>query len=136
MLLVRVGNAAAERWFAIVYPGVDLRLNGARVVTGLAGLADRDVMSLNGRGSDEWVFTTERLPEVLVYSGDPGLHCPRCKLPLELGQRVVTCPSCRAQHHQDETIAKPCWSYAPNCSHCAQGTSLTDPAYSWTPDEL
>lgn len=136
MLLVRTGRAADEKWFAIPYPGSRLRRDGGRVDTGLAHLADRDVISLDGPGADEWVFTTERLAHIEVYTGERGLHCPRCKLEVCEGESVVACPGCGTLHHQDDAIAKPCWTYAPGCALCARDTSLADSAYAWTPDEL
>ena len=132
-LLVRTGTARTERWFAVLFPAVSMMVNGNAVCTGLTMLADKDVISF-ASGQPEWVFTTERNACVEFYQGEPGLHCPRCKLPLEPGQPMVVCPGCSAVHHQLEH--RSCWTYAPTCALCDRATPLEEATCSWTPNEL
>jgi len=136
LLLVRTGHGVDERWFVLPYAGTRLRRNGARVGAGLSQLLDRDVFCFGAADADVWTFTTERLPSVEIFTGGDGLHCPRCKLELQHGGKVVACPECRGLHHQDEAAGKPCWTYAPTCAQCNRETRLTDAAYSWTPHDL
>jgi hypothetical protein len=133
--LIRTGMANAENWFVLPGPAAQLRLNGIPVTTGMARLVDKDVLAFAANPA-EWVFTTERFAAIGTYEDAAGLFCPRCKLPLDPGQKVVACPSCRVIHHQDESIEKLCWTYSDGCANCYRGTNLTNPTYSWTPNAL
>ena len=135
LFLVRTGMANAENWFVLPGPATQLRLNGSPVTTGMAHLADKDVLAFESNPA-EHIFTTERLAVVECYAGAASLFCPRCKLPLVPGQNFVACPSCRVIHHQDESIDKLCWTYADGCANCYRDTGLTNPTYSWTPNAL
>jgi len=108
-------------------------LNGREVSTSMAALRDRDVISSAAKAS-EWIFTTERLPQVTHFEGSEGGYCFRCKRPVVTGQDVVICPNCLAPYHQLET--QPCWTYASFCANCNRSTELANTRYAWTPDEL
>lgn len=134
-LLVRTGDARAERWFAVLGQDVPLLVNGLPVRTGLVALSDRDLLSFAG-DSRELAFGTRRDARIERFDGVADTYCPRCKLVLEAGQQVVACPECGAVHHQDEQAELPCWTYAQSCVHCDCPTDLDAPATLWTPDEL
>jgi len=134
-LLVRVGAARSERWFAVRFPHTRLLVNGRAVPAGLTGLSDRDIIGFDAECGD-LVFTTERKARIENYVGASGNFCPRCKLELERDQRIVVCPSCRTIHHQDEPASLPCWTYAGTCNQCDHQTRLDLDTFSWTPDEL
>lgn len=133
-VIAHVGPPGFSRWFVVTPPGSPLLVNGRGVLTGLAKLEDRDVLALE-HGGREWVFTTERLAAVEPYAGQPGVFCARCKLEIDAGQPIVSCPGCNALHHQVEDDF-PCWTYAPSCAQCSHLTDLTSGDYRWTPDEL
>lgn len=134
LYLAGVEAASRPQWFALPHPAVALRCNGSRVVTRMAALQDRDVLTIR---DFTWVFTTEVLARVeQLEQVSPGAFCPRCKLPIEVGHSCVRCPGCQTLHHQDESIDKLCWSYAMTCAICDAPTSLSNPSYTWTPNAL
>lgn len=134
-LLVRVGAARSECWFAVRFPHTRLLVNGRAVPPGLTGLSDRDIIGFGSERGD-LVFTSERSARIERYVGESGIYCPRCKRELERAQHIVVCPSCQTIHHQDEPASLPCWTYADTCSQCDHQTGLDLATFSWTPDEL
>jgi hypothetical protein len=112
-------------WVLLSAPGAKVDVNGLPVAANIHVLANRDEIMVD---QERLYFSTEVPATVEKYSG-ATLRCPRCKLEINAGDRVVRCPGCKAVHHED------CWSYAPTCSLCPAPTPL-DAGYQWTPEEL
>jgi len=124
---------APERWLLLAPPRAGVWTNGHRVSTGLRQLRDRDEIRL--RGAQPVFFSTEELPRVTPFPGsERASHCPRCREAIVPGSPAVRCPSCHTYHHEAPP-ARGCWSYAPTCSLCEQGTALNGD-YQWRPEEL
>jgi hypothetical protein len=125
-------DARAAGWALLAAPGSPVRVNGRSLTLGIHALRDRDEVAL---GAHRVFFSTEELARVVPF---PGLaqpaFCPRCKQKIEPGVPAVSCPGCRAWHHQTEKF--PCWSYAPTCALCQAQSTALDAGYTWTPEEL
>jgi Zn finger protein HypA/HybF involved in hydrogenase expression len=109
-----------------------LRVNGEPLVLGAHALRDRDEVSF---AVQRCFFSTEELAHIVPF---PGLaqpaHCPRCKQEVKNGTLAVTCPHCRAWHHQSEEF--PCWTYETTCALCRLQPTALDTGYAWTPEML
>lgn len=79
LLLVRCCNGPTENWFALTYPGVGLSINRQPIGSGMALLADRDLISFPPR-VDQWVFTTESRART-----DHSIVQPNCNAPEHRG---------------------------------------------------
>lgn len=119
----------ADAWVLIGDPAV--RVNGARLATGIQVLRDRDELVAGGRRC--W-FSTETRAAVAPYAGAVAFACPRCRLDIEPGTPCVVCPGCGVLHHE-RADGLPCWTYAPRCAVCDQPTAL-DADLRWTPEAL
>ncbi len=124
------GRAAG--WALVAASDSPVRLNGRSMLLGIHALRDRDEVVL---GAHRVFFSTEELARAVPF---PGLaqpaFCPRCKQKIEPGDLAVSCPRCRAWHHQTHTY--PCWTYAPSCALCQGQSTALDAGYAWTPEEL
>jgi hypothetical protein len=138
-VLVRARGSvpAGSEVFALL-GSTSVRINSARLATGLKILQDRDQVRI-GSGQPSY-FSTERLPRVEPFPGaERKIFCPRCKTEIEAGMPAVRCPDpgCGVWHHQitggNEPL--PCWSYASGCSICGGTTSL-DVRFRWSPEDL
>jgi phage FluMu protein Com len=117
-------------WVLISAPGANVHVNGLPIAANIHVLADRDEIIVN---QERLYFSKEVLATVEKYSGIT-VRCPRCKLEIITGERVVRCPACRALHHM-ELPTKNCWGYAQTCALCPAPTVL-GAGYQWTPEEL
>ena len=138
-VLVRAGGSApgGSEVFALL-GSTSVRINSARLATGLKVLQDRDQVRI-GSGQPSY-FSTERLPRVEPFPGaDRKIMCPRCHLEISAGMPAVRCPNpgCGVWHHQITEGEKPlaCWSYHTICSICSGPTSL-EAGYRWSPEDL
>ncbi len=129
--LLRVPGEPAE-WLLLAAPRAGLSINGLPLRVGIRVLVDRDEIRIGSRGtvffSTESLARSEPLP-----SSDRPLLCPRCRQAIGPGTQAVRCPQCGLWHHQSAEL--PCWTYAPTCALCPQGTEL-DAGFRWTPEEL
>lgn len=121
-----------EALFVPLAPGrCALLATGAVTVNGLPVpalrmLDDRDAILVAGASA---VFTAaDRAAAVPLPAEAAGVVCPRCRSAIRAGERSVSCPACRAWHH--ETNEMPCWSYDAACGACGEPTA--DPA--WRPE--
>jgi hypothetical protein len=132
-LLLRSRIADEEAWLVMsVIPG-GVRLNGARLETGIRMLHDRDELLIAGLGRA--FYSTERLARIELFPGaERPVLCPRCRQVIE-PQTPAVRSQCGLWHHQAEDLGLPCWTYAPLCAMCDQPTNLTD-TYRWTPEAL
>lgn len=117
-------------WVILAGTDARLRINGVSVAIGLATLRHRDEVCLVG--GTPIFFSTERLASVETYRSDEAPRCPRCSLPIELGDSFVCCPGCDVIYHQ--LPDRECWTYAP-CSLCDQSSDLAA-GYRWHPEDL
>lgn len=134
LLLKRNGaeaQASLADWTLLTGTGTRLRLNGVAIAIGIATLRHRDELRLNG--SLPLYFSTERLVRVETYRADDSPRCPRCTLPVELGDPSVCCPACRVLHHQHPE--RECWTYTESCALCDQRSDLAA-GYRWSPEGL
>ena len=123
---------ASSSWTLLAGREASLRVNGLPLALGIRALRDRDEISFAGH---RLYFSTEELAQIVPF---PGLAqpacCPRCKQKLEIGHLAVSCPRCKAWHHQSEKF--PCWTYEPTCALCQIQSTALDAGYSWTPASL
>jgi hypothetical protein len=132
VLCRRFAGRSRETWVLLSSPSVDLRVNGAPLLTGIRVLEDRDAIQLSDESPT--YFSSERLAEVELFPGSPeAVYCPRCKTEIAAGGAAVRCPGCESWHHQNETFG--CWLYADRCALCDHPTAL-DAGYRWSPEEL
>jgi len=128
-MLLRRATAEHDVWVLLAAPSV--HVNGARLLTGIRVLHDRDELRAGDRRS---FFSTESLAEVVAFpGGERPVFCPRCKLEIAPTSPAVRCPQCRVWHHQSEEF--PCWTYGERCAMCDQPTAL-DAGFRWSPEEL
>ena len=115
----------------ITDPAVPLRVNGQRMWGGLHVLQHKDEFQV---GADRYWYSAVMQPHVTRFAkpADADTHkCPMCRVPLEAGDVVVSCPGCGRSYHQSE--AKQCWTYREQCKFCGHPTALTgEPA--WRPE--
>jgi len=122
----------APSWTLLGGRQAGLRVNGQPLTLGIRSLRDRDEISLAGQ---RCFFSNEELARVVPFPGiAQTVFCPRCKQKMEAGDPAVSCPHCRAWHHQSEKF--PCWTYEPTCALCRLQSSALDAGYAWTPDML
>jgi hypothetical protein len=108
----------------------DVKLNGVTIIAGLVHLNNKDFLR---SATAECFFTTQRLQALSTYEGK-AVSCPRCRLQIVEGTRVVVCTQCRAVHHQNEEMA--CWTFAETCTLCSERVDLESRTYGWTPNGL
>ena len=120
-------GAANDCWIALATSA--LRLNGERVVAGLAVLRDCDLLSVDGV---RVFFSSERRATVVPFDGAEAVTCARCRSAIGDGSPAVRCPACDVWHHQSDLA---CWTYADRCALCDQPTAL-DAGFRWTPEGL
>ena len=125
-------SASSDRWVLLAPRGSGVHVNGATAPTGIRVLRDRDSIQLvSGRPI---YFSTERLARVEPGPGsDRPIFCARCKTEIGVGHPAVSCPQCRAWHHQATDLS--CWTYAARCTACDQPTAL-DAGYRGCPEDL
>lgn len=116
-------------------PSTWVRVNGLPVLGGLRLLEHRDeILTEGGR----LYFSRESAPRVVAYQiseGGRAAICPVCRGPLKEGAEAVQCPGCARWFHEGRAgggIAKPCWTYAPQCRFCGHPTPL-DAGSAWHP---
>jgi hypothetical protein len=106
-------------------------IGGRPLTTGVAVLADRDEIRVEGVG--RMFFSTEVLASVEPFPGsERTLFCPRCTLELVTGEPAVRCPQCRVWHHQ--RMDRECWTHTEACAMCSRPTAL-DQGFRWIPEE-
>lgn len=125
------GSASPAGWAVLAGPDTRLCINGLAIAAGIAALRHRDGLCLDG-GAPLY-FSTERLVRIETYRAADAPGCPRCTLPIELGDACVRCPGCNVLHHQRSDRA--CWTYSPNCARCDQSSDL-EAGFSWSPEDL
>jgi hypothetical protein len=119
------------RWLLLAGGGARVRVNGARVQTGIHAIRDRDAIELDGEPA--CFFSAERLPLAEAFPASTARTlCRRCGLALEPGLPAVRCSVCEAWHHQ--TVELPCWAALPQCALCGAATAGEE--YVWTPAQL
>lgn len=123
--------ASSEDWAVLAGVGTRLRVNGVGIAVGIATLRHRDELCLDG--GPALYFSTERLVNVEKYRANDAPRCPRCTLPIEVGDAYVCCPGCRVLHHQ--LPERECWTYTPTCTLCDQSSDLSA-GYRWSPEGL
>ncbi len=123
--------AASAGWAVLAGVETRLRINGGPIPVGIAALRHRDELCFEG-GAPLY-FSTERLVSVEAYRADDSPRCPRCTLPIELGDSCVCCPGCNVLHHQ--LSKRECWTYTPTCTLCDQSSDLAA-GYRWSPEDL
>jgi Zn finger protein HypA/HybF involved in hydrogenase expression len=122
----------APLWTLLGGQEAALRVNGQPLALGIRALRDRDEISVAGQ---RCFFSTEELALVVPFPGmAQTVFCPRCKQKMEVGDPAVSCPHCRAWHHQSEKF--PCWTYEPTCALCHVQSTALDAGYAWTPEML
>jgi hypothetical protein len=126
--LQRAATPDGTQWIVVGPPS--LRVNG-EPVAGIAVLADRDVIGIDGQS---FFFSTESLAEIVAFPPrERPVRCARCRAEIARGTPAVACPRCGAWHHQTEEL--PCWTHLPTCAEDATPTSL-DAGLRFTPEEL
>ena len=109
-----------------------VQVNGLPLFTGFRVLRHQDEIRIASR--TPMFFSTERLARTeTLTSTDRELVCPRDKRPVQVGESVVICPSCRVIHHQTGEFN--CWTYSPTCAMCDFPTDL-NAGFRWIPDDL
>ncbi len=124
------GGAGGVGWVLIRGRGREVRVNGMVERLGVRALRHQDQIEV---GDQRMYFSTESLASVGPFPGaGRPVFCPRCKQEIEAGVPAVQCPSCGLWHH--ETPELNCWTYAPHCSTCSQGTEVGG-EYRWVPED-
>jgi hypothetical protein len=122
----------SQSWTLVGGREASLRVNGQPLALGVRALRDRDEVSVAGQ---RCFFSTEELAHVVPFPKLPQtIFCPRCKQKMEVGEPAVSCPHCRAWHHQSEKF--PCWTYSTTCALCQLQATALDASYAWTPEML
>lgn len=130
-ILMPFEQEGTERW-ALIDGGERVRINGHPPAAGLRVLEDRDEIRTIAGGTV--YFSTETRARVEPLPGaDRPLHCPRCKLAIDVGTPAVSCSRCAIWHHQSDRY--PCWTYAERCALCKQETDL-DAGFRFSPEDL
>ena len=127
--LVRRRVGGADGWVLVSTGGGEVLVNG-RVVPGVRLLSHRDEVQASG---GRFFFASERIAEVLPFSGETPAACPVCKLAIDPGSPAVRCPGCGVAHHQNERRA--CWTHRATCIVCSHSTCL-DGRFRWSPETL
>jgi hypothetical protein len=135
--LFPLGQGSEAAVVLLVPLGVAALVNGEPLLGGLRVLAHRDEILVGGR---RFYYSAQSKPAVSTYRLAEGARRPRCavcRMAIEDGQNVVTCPGCGRVFHQLEAEgdrpAKQCWTYRPACL-CTHPTPLTDEAV-WRPEQ-
>jgi hypothetical protein len=130
-VLVRDGEAPAERWLLMTGGERRIWVNGLPLALGMRVVRDRDRIRVEGAGT---VFlSTEVLPRVETFPGaDTAVLCPRCRTEVEAGTAAVRCPGCGVWYHESPSF--PCFTFAATCAVCPQPTDMSA-GYRWVPEE-
>lgn len=130
-LLMPAATPDGAAWVMVAPPGVEARVNGIPLRSGLRVLADRDEIRL-ATGVAVF-FSTEQRAAVVPFAGVGEGRCPRCQQDIQKDAPSVCCPKCRLHYHQ--TSDRPCWTYREVCAMCDQVTDL-DGGFRWSPADL
>jgi hypothetical protein len=113
-----------------VAPHSDLSINGSPAADlGVHVLVHKDEIRSAGR---TFYFTTEELPEVIVFEGQ-ACKCGRCRAAISEGAQAIRCLCGVWYHHGDPS----CFEYGelPLCVACRRPT-LLDGSALWCPEEV
>ena len=133
-LLMPASTRDGAVWVMVTPPGVEARVNGIPLTSGLRVLADRDEIRV-ATGVAVF-FSMEQLAAVVPFPGvgeGRSARCPRCQQDIEKSAPSVCCPQCRLSYHQSGP--RLCWTYREVCAMCDQATDL-GVWFRWSPADL
>ena len=129
LLIHRVDRGRGVAW-VLMGRGDDLLVNGVRLAGGVRVLQHKDHVLL---GQAEACYSAESVVRVETYQDNEKIFCPRCKLEVTPGQRIVTCPGCELVYHEDEEAGLTCFTFAETCVN-GHSTRL-DGVLRWQPSQ-
>ncbi len=136
--IAKLGGSESSHEVALLVRGRPAAwINGRPLLGGLAILAHRDELLIDGR---TLFYSDETLPVVRTFElahDKRRPRCPVCRQNVEDGQCIVACPRCGRVFHQinssESSEARMCWAYRPACL-CGHPTRL-DPDAVWRPEK-
>ena len=119
--------SASGECLLFIAPDVHLAVNGTPVLNGVRVLQHRDEIA---SADAITYFSTEKLPEVVAFSGSP-VKCGRCRSEIKEGSAAAMCV-CGLWYHASD---RACFEYGDAvCIACGRPTRL-DGAGLWCPKE-
>jgi len=137
--ILRAGAEFGSPWVLIASYTTHVTANGEPVFTGARVLDSRDEIRCGQTlavFADERIAHIEPLPSGALAAGAHSVRCARCTGDIARDSPAVRCPDpvCGAWHHQNESAALTCWTYAPHCAACGCATAID--SNGWEPEEF